>query len=609
MKKFFILSLLAMIIAIGKSVHAQSFHTQYEHTAGFPPVLSMVVVSDPTTYTNYMIGTDYHNRVFISPLSTDLPSPMPTNLEYFDLPVAVMSNIGQVYFQKGLIHPNSGDIFLYGFAHKNNAITACFAIIEISNGQATKCHFRHLQGSNRPIESACWANHPSPISTNSAYGIIYEGKLYRIFVVNPSSSTFIINTGGFKNIDGYYIKSVDYDGSNNKFVVSASQLPIPGDTTPIRNQIIAHIDNNNSFAYNSFTIHRLNIDNNFCMADRTSKVFLEGNDFYYTNYAFLIHDVYSANDLSDGFWLTKINYLTGNIDQSRVYIAKDDYLYKILVTDAVDNFDKIFVLGTFVSNKLPINEVKRCVLQIDISNYNNSILKSMDDYDIVNINPLYPTHPPYYTKLHPMGYMNGLIFNNLYYDVIGFGSLYNLYSYLVEIMDLNNSIDGCEHEVDLITYTPDILVENFTYSSIYQSINLGQYTPATITGQYALTWETLCSHPSKSTEYFANNRKEHIQRIIDENMKKYPQKKSLLEKDNYINYPKIQVFNNKFICIDFEGECKFNIYDFNGRIVQTGITQNYELNNIEIKKNGMYLIKITDDSNNTISNKIIITNN
>lgn len=43
--------------------------------------------------------------------------------------------------------------------------------------------------------------------------------------------------------------------------------------------------------------------------------------------------------------------------------------------------------------------------------------------------------------------------------------------------------------------------------------------------------------------------------------------------------------------------------------MQTGITQNYELNNIEIKKNGMYLIKITDDSNNTISNKIIITNN
>ena len=86
-----------MIIAIGKSVHAQSFHTQYEHTAGFPPVLSMVVVSDPTTYTNYMIGTDYHNRVFISPLSTDLPSPNPTNLSFFKLNSNVINTVGPVW--------------------------------------------------------------------------------------------------------------------------------------------------------------------------------------------------------------------------------------------------------------------------------------------------------------------------------------------------------------------------------------------------------------------------------------------------------------------------------------------------------------------------------
>ena len=607
MKKIFFLSLLAMIIAMGKSVHAQSFHTQYENVSPFQSALSMVVVSDPNTYTNYMIGTDYHNRVFISPLSTDLPSPNPTNLSFFKLNSNVINTVGQVYFQKGLIHPQSGDIFLYGFAHKDNTITACFAIIQFSNGQAIKCHFKYLQGSDRPIESACWANHPSPITTNSAYGFVYDGTLYRVLVSNPLPNIFNIIVPNYgRCIEGYYIKSVDYDGSNNKFVVNAKQLYNPDDPNCVRNQLIAHIDNNNYFQSNDFTIHRLNINNNFCTVLGTSKVFLEGNGFYYTNYAFLIHDVASASDASSGFWLTKINYLTGDIDQSRVYIAKDDdnTSYRVLITDAVDNFDKIFVLATYFPT-----EIRRCVLQVNFSDYDDAILKAMDDYDITHITTLYPEYPPHNIKEHPMGYMNALIFNNLYYDVIGFGSLYNLYSYLVEIMDLNNSIDGCEHEVDLITYTPDILVENFTYSSIYQSINLGQYTPATITGQYALTWETLCSHPSKSTEYFANNRKEHIQRIIDENMKKYPQKKSLLEKDNYINYPKIQVFNNKFICIDFEGECKFNIYDFNGRIVQTGITQNYELNNIEIKKNGMYLIKITDDSNNTISNKIIITNN
>ncbi|MFY9592277.1 MAG: T9SS type A sorting domain-containing protein, partial [Bacteroidales bacterium] len=431
--------------------------------------------------------------------------------------------------------------------------------------------------------------------------------LYRILVVNPMPNIFILTiTNSSKYIEDYYINSVDYDGSNDKFVVSASQLPIPNDTNYIRNQIIAHIDNNSQFPSNTFTTHQLEIDTNFALLDRTSKVFLEGNHFYYTGNAFLVHDVYSINDLSDGFWLTKINYLTGSIDQTRVYIAQDNYLYKILVGDAVDNFDKIFVLGTFVSNKLPINEVKRCVLQIDASNYNSAILKAMDDYDIVNISPLYPPHPPHYTKLHPMGYLNGLIFNNLYYDIIGFGSIFKMYSYLVEVMDLNYSGDGCEHEVSLNIYTPEVIVNNPTYQTLGEFPTLTSALPVEIYGTYALTWETLCSYLPKSTEYFDNGRKENIQRIINENMEKYPQKKALL-KD--IKAPaRIQVSNNKFVCVNFEGKCKFIIYDAKGNIAQSGTTKNYELNNIEIKTNGMYLITVSDENNNTISNKIIINN-
>ncbi|NLP20220.1 MAG: T9SS type A sorting domain-containing protein, partial [Bacteroidales bacterium] len=111
---------------------------------------------------------------------------------------------------------------------------------------------------------------------------------------------------------------------------------------------------------------------------------------------------------------------------------------------------------------------------------------------------------------------------------------------------------------------------------------------------------------SKAMLYFQERRISELQR---RNAEKTFQNRNVLNTNTDILMPSAQieiVNNDYFICKNFTSNCYFKIYDLTGRVLNEGITQNEQLNNISINKSGIYIISVRDAQNQLVQEKIMI---
>ncbi|MDR2684707.1 MAG: hypothetical protein LBB53_04935, partial [Prevotellaceae bacterium] len=266
-------------IAFCANVSAQSIHSVYTNNFSTAGLMSSVMVSNQSGV-NYMIGTDTDNNLFVAEMDYSFPTPQPNWVKYFQIPNTAAVACGQVFLKGGVIHPLNGEIFVYGYGATGNA--GVFAVITMTNGMPANLAFRRINTAapDFQITSACWANHPAINPNITVYGIVFGDTFARVLVSSGSPSAIFSK----KIPNDYIIGSVAYDADLNNFVVSAYEQ--------VNNKpAIAYIANNAMFNSNAFNGHTLEIiQPNIHLANGTSKVLLEGNEFYYNQNATLIHD-------------------------------------------------------------------------------------------------------------------------------------------------------------------------------------------------------------------------------------------------------------------------------------------------------------------------------
>jgi hypothetical protein len=249
-----------------------------------------------------------------------------------------------------------------------------------------------------------------------------------------------------------------------------------------------------------------------------------------------------------------------------LFIVED---HKATVDDAADNFSNLYILGMVSPNIR-----KKCILQVDMS-LNSYILKTMDDSSDVPYSP---------------DYLNNIIFNNALFDVLSSGSV-DGNSYLVETFDLFAS--NCDTEISLLT--PAISYNAGTLSdAVNVTYNFGSAATNAV-DNYSLNSATACSDMQSASR--TAERKAEIQRMIDKNKAR---------KQGLNSISKIEIYKDNFVCKEFVGNCNYKIFDVLGRAIQQGNTQNGVVNNINISTAGIYTISVTDEKNNTLSNKVVV---
>jgi len=429
-------------------------------------------------------------------------------------------------------------------------------------------NFKRIIGqANTAIVDGCWSQRVIGTTIMKTYSFIAAGMLYR-----TQTSLFQASN---KRITNLQMTSVTWDNDAKVNVISGNT-----DTT----NVIGCINSDMTLTPMGFT--QL-YSPDFTASEWTNKHVQAGNGYSYDSIAYLCQDIREPITDGDGVWITAINYLSGQVISSNVY--KFDF-EKAFILDVAHNFANIYILG----HHNYMDSQKKYLLQVDLFDPTLFIGKYMNDLDVDTVGG--GTWP--YVKT---AYLNKIYFDDYSYNVHSSSAALGN-AYLVETLDLN--YDNCDPEINVTLLDFDhsqyaLIPAGTTASSFTGVLTVNSYTA------YTLSIDTLCdAYGGKSASCIDTRQK--IQQIIE--TKQITNDKNLM----LINQTALQgVINvtsdNKFICRNFNGQCKYEIFDMFGKLVYQGTTQNEVFNSIDVKTSGVYIIKVCDSDKQTVNQKIIIT--
>jgi hypothetical protein len=280
---------------------------------------------------------------------------------------------------------------------------------------------------------------------------------------------------------------------------------------------------------------------------------------------------------------------------------------KVLIIDAAHNFNYLFVLGHHNGLNLGDSTIFECryISQINLSDSTDFITKHMMDVNLRNL-PWVSTK--YITR---QVYLNNIIYNYYTAYVQAAGAV-NPDGMMVETFDMtlgtcdstiNNSLINVAYsDTSIATFSTPSLPFNTIWAqtgTAISSILVTSYSTDDIS-----VYDNCISY-TKSGSYF--ERYEQIQQLIKENQELY-HKENWADKQPEKNMGQIDITGNRqFVCSEFEGTCRYEIFDLYGRLVLEGLTENGDCNMLGIDVPGMYLIKVTDAKNNVKTEKIVIS--
>lgn len=454
---------------------------------------------------------------------------------------------------------------------------------------ATSIKYSMSSHNNTPVNDGCY----SRAATSKTYSFIVSDS---IFMRVPATLTgsYPINT--VKRFPNAKMMSVSWDDTNSKHVVSGCKGAIGG--TPFKNFIGALVGN--ITIPNTNPIYTFS-PSGFISSEYTNKHILSGNGYYSDGIAYLIQDL---RDTSDALWVMKVNYLNGNVYGSNGYIFDSE---KVLIIDAAHNFNYLFVLGHHngFNPGDSTNFECRYISQINLYDSTDYITKHMMDVNLRNL-PWVSTK--YITR---QVYLNNIIYNHYTAYVQAAGAV-NPDGMLVETFDM--TYGSCDSTIN--NYLINVDYDDTTYNNFYFPLFLYNVwssgtstsissTPVTSYSTDDMTVYDNCISYTKSGSYF--ERYEQIQQLIKENQELY-QKENINDGQSEKTIGQIDVTSNRqFVCSEFEGTCRYEIFDLYGRLVFEGFTENGDYNMLGIDVPGMYLIKVTDAKNNVKTEKIVIS--
>ena len=556
--------LLFMLIGVNAtSLKSQTFVlSEYQVTTPSNAyMISNVEVSSPN-FVNYMISTDEDRRVYVTELDFNYPTPQSVQSWYFQLPQS--APFYGITFINGIYTQKSGydEIFLYGH---ESSFAGIMAVIKMVGGVPQSLLYRYIENrslatvngyyqplGNTKITSACAAPHFGGVPTMSAYAFVVNGQVGRVLVNSGQAFGATV----YKEYTDYEITSVAYHSGSNKFVVSLNNPNYINYNTQIG---VGYINNDGGLT-NSSTSHFLKIQPPFEIASGSSKVHVQNNN---SADVILIQALYQATSPTtglEGFWITKINNTAGGVTGSSKAVMLPSGYRAVTIFDANDDFNNLQILAGVKTSSGIFN----FMLQTSLASFSNNYCRDMN-------------------SLSNNIVLRGMNFNNAFFDVLAYGAI-NGKGYVIEVSDLSsapclNTVAITQPAIIVTTSSFPIDMSNSNYDFSMPIANT-RYNSGII-GNWLCGWS-----PAPSAKALIQENPDGIESN---------------------NAAEINQIDNYFICSNFEGNCNYKITDILGRILQHGDTQNNVENNIKISDSGIYFISVTDENNNTITSKIIIT--
>ncbi|MBQ6276639.1 MAG: T9SS type A sorting domain-containing protein [Bacteroidales bacterium] len=570
MRKFLLLAMCALVsgLAVG-----QIANTQIKMPAG-DSIISMVSVSDVSGVQNsYLLVTTYDKNVFLGQLDNNTPQGLYNNFfDKFQLP---STHTG--YFFNGAFVDYDGNIVAYGYCDSDYK-----GLIVIYNMNTNGTHATSIDYSVSPVSytnilDGCCAK---LTGNKKAYGFVTYDKFMRIPFRNENFLKIVKDFGSQYNTNSM---SISFDDFNGKFVVSGTRQSgfLFG---TFANSLTLNNTNNPFFFYSMPT--------NYISSEYTSKHVLSGNELYSDGIAYVVQDFRNTANMEnfDGLWVMKINYLNNTVVGSMGY----NFLHsKVLIHDVAHNFDNLFVLGHHngnLPNTSPIYE-RRFLAQINLYDSTDFVVYHLKTVPHVD-----------YPKYSHNSFLSNIVFNQYTYFVQAAGA-YNGNGYFTECYDLN--YNECDSLIDNALVNINYSVSSCPYvngtTNSMWGINANDSFPWTNVLVYNSRYFWTVDECSSGLYY------DYESMIADTKMRlsdkiEVPITKKSVSVDGEINV----LEENSFVCSKFSGNCKYIVYDIQGRVVNEGTTQNGNTNYLNGLVPGLYLIRVTDSNNGSATKKIVV---
>ncbi|MCK9500196.1 MAG: T9SS type A sorting domain-containing protein [Bacteroidales bacterium] len=570
---------LAVLLCLFSGI-AFSQNTHMEYYSNDFDFLSSTFLVNSNSYVNYMVGTNNEKQLFVTELNfSPYLEPVSSNSVSFQMPDTV--------FIKGGFFDLDDNIVVYGYINPNK--NGIIVKINMDNGSAVSIKYITSFNANTEVIDGCWSERHAGGQIFKTYDFVYANSTF----MRISNELDLSYYPAFRRFPTGNIRSVSWDNINKKHVVSGN---VSG-STPDKIRI-GYFDKSTGLMPLKF--YELSIPTGYTFSIGSQRHVLSDQD----SIVFLCQDFYFLQPYDyAGLLVSKVNYISGQVYYS---IAYRFGVAKTWVLDATKTCDNLFVLGhhngldTIGASTQPFE--RRFVAQFNMYDTSDYIVKFMSDYNLINMQ----TPCPYYVAYDMRNtlYLNNITYNPNFESVCASGAVNNK-SYIIETYDLNYDTD-CDSIKNIFEQSIQLAQQSYNQQLVPQN-TWGNTNPNIISNYSTISFsrDIICP-TSKAMLYFQERRISELQR---RNAEKTFQNRNVLNTNTDILMPSAQieiVNNDYFICKNFTSNCYFKIYDLTGRVLNEGITQNEQLNNISINKSGIYIISVRDAQNQLVQEKIMI---
>lgn len=551
----------------------QIANTQIKMPAG-DSIISMVSVSDVSGVQNsYLLVTTYDKNVFLGQLDNNTPQGLYNNFfDKFQLP---STHTG--YFFNGAFVDYDGNIVAYGYCDSDYKGLIVIYNMNTNGTHATSIDYSISSVSYTNILDGCCAR---LTNNGKVYGFVSNDKFMRIPFRNENSTRIV------KNFGAQYTSSmsISFDDFSSKFVLSGTR----------QSSFFLGTFSNALTILNNVPFNVYTLPSNYISSEYTSKHVLSGNELYSDGIAYMVQDLRNITDPGnsfDGILVMKIDYINNSVIGSMGYKFGGA---KVSIHDIAHNFDYLYVLGHNNGNYPNTPNV-----------YESRYLAQINLYDSTDILTYHLKTEPhvYFSKYSHNSFLNNIIFNQYTYLVQATGA-YNSNGYLTECYDLN--YNEC-----------DSLVENALMPVNYTTSSSCVYTNSNITSIWGIAinatfpWTNTLAQNSRYfwtvDECSSGLYYDYESLIADTKMRLSDKIEVPITEKSVSADGEIDVLEeNSFVCSKFNGNCKYIVYDIQGRVVNEGATQNGNTNYLNGLIPGLYLIRVTDSNNGFATKKIVV---
>ena len=565
MRKILLLAMCALVsgLALGQDAH-------FEYSSNSLDFVSSTVITNENTYQQYLVATTQAMELVVTELDpNNFLAPSTTNSNYFYIGDSICINGG--FMDK------DENIVVYGFIYPNK--NGFILKVRMINGSAYSVIYAKHPNSYTSIIDGCWSRKDYLGVVSMTYDFIIGDKFMRI----DSDFSYDSNTSPFiRYIDGGSFYSVSWDDINKKHIVCGN---MDG------NFIVTYFGIANTLP--TTLTGRFTLPTGYTFSEGTNRVVLSDVD----SVVFLCHDLRYSNNTGDGLWISKYNYLSGQLYSSDIYKFG---LEKVWILDAEKSSDYLYILGHHNGYDNGTFE-RKYIAQFNMYDNTDYSVKLMSDYN------LYPTIMP-----NPFGvftltdtinllYLNNLNPNPNRPSVTASGAFAGN-SYAVEVYDLNY-----EEDCDI-----DKSVSLYPVQPIFKMLKLKILNdkwisaPIVFSTANAIIYSNDLLCPSSDALREIQDALNNDFGNYDKSLKWNNESVRNLEEENM---PEISVLESGlFVCHNFGGQCNFQIIDLSGHIMYEGVTFNEKYNTVSVKTNGLYIVRVVDSNGNFVSSKIAIMN-